>query len=166
MTAQPRKRKSFGSAPAGGAPVGAPPIELEIYGKTYLARGEMPGVYLMDIIRTIEGESESDAANAMLKFLEDIFLKRDREAAMSALRDTENVVPMGMLQEIIYYLIGEYTGNPTAPAASSTSGSDSIGSGNTEEPSVMASTSVTDPNLPWTESATQPSSPVSSQRAS
>lgn len=163
MSAPVRKRKSFGTRPAEGAPVGAPPIELEIFGEVFKVRGQMSGVYLMHIIRSIEGNSEAQAISAMYKFLEDVFLKENREEAMEFLRTSEPVVDMEMLQDIIYYLIGEYTGNPIEPSPSSTSGSDDTGSGSTVEPSVTESIS----SLPTsTESDTQPSSPVSSQRAS
>lgn len=133
----PRKRKSFGSQ----VPVETQGLELELNDQVFRVRGEMSGLSLLNVIAEMEGDDEGAAAKAMIQFISNCFLKEDREAGMEYLMDADPPIDLETLQEIVQWLIGEYTGNDMDPSSSSTSGSDNGGSTTTAAASETVSIS-------------------------
>lgn len=134
----PRKRKSFGS----NLPVEVQGLEIELNGDAvFKVRPQISGLSLLNVIAQMEGDDEGAAAKAMIDFIGSCFLKEDREAGMAYLMDSDPPISLDSLQEIVQWLIGEYTGNDTDPSSSSTSGSDNAGSTTTEDASETVSTS-------------------------
>lgn len=135
------KKKSFGSH----VPKGINPMELEINDQTFLVRGAMSGVQLLQLIKAMDGNGDSDSADTMLNFIERSIIEDDRERAMEYLANSEPPVPLTTLTDIITWLIEEYTGKPTELSGTSSDGSLTTGSGNTELPSTTESISKSSP---------------------
>ncbi|AKJ72564.1 putative tail assembly protein [Gordonia phage GMA2] len=135
-----RKRKSFGS----NVPTPTQGLEIELNGdKVFKVRSQISGMSLLNVIAQMEGDDEGAAAKAMIDFVSMCFLKEDREEGMEYLMDSDPPITLDELQEIVQWLIGEYTGNDTDPSSSSTSGSEHDGSTTTEDASATVSTSET-----------------------
>ena len=147
-----RKKKSFGSR----VPVETVGLEMELNDQVFRVRPAMSGLALLRVIAAMEGDDEGAAAGAMIGFISNAFLIEDREAGMDYLENGDPAIELDDLKDIVQWLIGEYTGNSTDPSQPSTSGSDSVGSTTTDEPSEM---DLTSPSL-------MPSSSLPSQPAS
>jgi len=149
-----RKSKSFGG---GTVPVGAPPIDLNIYDQTFQVRGAMSGVRLLKIMRALDGaqkENEESTTEAVLKFITDAFLIEDRERGLDFLENAEPPVEFPLLMEIIQWLVEQYVGNPTEPVEQSQPTSTSTGTSSSESASSTELTSAV-----LTDTSSSPSHP-------
>jgi hypothetical protein len=131
----PRKSRRFGGS---GIPQGAPSMDLEIYDQVFRVRGQVAGVKLLNVMKALDSNSTAGAdeseIDVIMDFLEFCFLAEDREAAMKYLAEADDPpVDMPMLVEILQWLIGEYTGNPTEQPAGSEDGSSNAGTGSLEK---------------------------------
>lgn len=134
-----RKAKQFGS----GIPQGVPHMELNIYQETFKVRGSMSGVRLLHVMDSMDGnkDDERSITEVIEQFLSDALLTEDRERGMDFLENSDPPIDLTMLLEIIRWLIEQYTANPTQSSAPSENGSESDGSGSSENAPQPASTS-------------------------
>lgn len=134
-----RKRKFGSTVPHEGTS----PMVLEIYDREFKVRGEMPGLRILRIIDAMESSEEDGVDVGMLvSFIRDAFLASDREEGMAALEDPDKVVPFTMLIEIVQWLVGEYTGNPTEQQPQSETSSETTGLSSSESAPSTGSTSA------------------------
>ena len=135
-----QRKKKFGSTIPHE---GASPMVLEIYDREFKVRGEMPGLRILRIIDAMESSDEDGVDVGMLvSFIRDAFLAPDREEGMAALEDPDKVVPFTMLIEIVQWLVGEYTGNPTEQQPQSETTSETTGLSSSESVPSTGSTSA------------------------
>lgn len=146
-----RKTRQFGEY----KPVGVPSMEMTIYDQTFKVRGSMSGIRILNMVQIMDGDSdEFDAPAAMKQFLSDSFLVEDRERGMAFLEDSDPHPPvtLAMLQDVIKWLIEEYTGNPTQPSETSASEQPQDGPGNSD----TSSSPLDSISGPLTESPSSP----------
>lgn len=146
-----RKRKFGGDVP----PEGAPPMTLELYDQSFQIRGEMSGLRILKVIEALDGSDEGEGMDVavLIKFIADSFLAEDRERGVEYLTGDDPVIPLPVLIDVVQWLIGEYTGNPTGQPEQSEPSSGTTGPTSSENVSSAGQTSATLTDVPSGQSA-------------
>lgn len=146
-----RKRKFGSDIP----PEGAPPMTLELYDQSFQIRGEMSGLRILKVIEALDGSDEGEGmdVSVLIKFIADSFLTEDRERGVEYLTGDDPVIPLPVLIDVVQWLIGEYTGNPTGQPEQSEPSSVTTGPTSSENVSPAGQTSATLTDVPSGQSA-------------
>ncbi len=111
--------KDFG---APNAAEGKEPISFKLHGEDFYCVSAIPGKVLLKFAAASADDDGAASAQAMESFFEKVMLPESYERFVSLAEDTERVVSVETLGEIVEWLVEELTNRPTQEGSPSSSG--------------------------------------------
>jgi len=88
------------------------PLSFKLHGEEYHCVPAIQGKFMLDLIKTSNGEDGAATARVIDEFFGHVLLEESKERFDALLVDKERVVTVETLSEIVGWLIGEYSNRP------------------------------------------------------
>ena len=98
------------------------PVTFRIYGQVFHCAPAIQGRLLLEFIATSGGEKPDIGAAAIINFFNSVLVPQSREEFNRLTTDSDTVVPMETLAEIMEWLVSVYSARPTEPPSPLESG--------------------------------------------
>lgn len=115
------------------------PITFALSGEVFACRAAIPGAAILRFARTANSGDGSGSAEAVYMFFERVMEPEEYARFDEFINDSDRVIRIEKLGEIVEWLVGEYTERPTQQPASSSSTTRSAGRTSTARRSAKAS---------------------------
>ncbi len=108
--------RDFGTGSANAAP-----LSFKLHGETFNCRPAIPGKVMLNLISKSDESKPAETANMVFEFFTKVLLEEDSKRFQSLIDDSERVVQMDTIGEIVQWLVEEYSNRPMpGPEVSST----------------------------------------------
>lgn len=89
------------------------PLSFKLHGEEFHCSPVIQGKFLLDLVASSgEDDDGSNSARMISSFFEHVLLPESQERFDALLKDTDRIVPVETLSEIVGWLMSEYTNRP------------------------------------------------------